>query len=138
MHDRAGIQQGPRPQASTLRRAAMVSGIVLATAATIAWTLCIRVHSEYPPIPRSSLVSFRFDAYEFGVVFQELAIPLALIALYSATGGFRRIVSGESTAGDRLQLYGVLAAAQAVTVGYTLFVDEMATGGLWQRHVDRS
>lgn len=129
MQDRVDTQ-GQRRRRKAFHRIGMVSTIILVTLVTIAWTLHVRLASEYPPVRPPRPGDFGFDSYEFGVVFQELMIPLALIALFSATDGFRRIISGEAATRDRLCLYGALAAAQGVIVSYTYFADEMATFGV--------
>lgn len=129
MQDRIRIHQDQHPRPA-LRRIAAMSGIVFATLAITAWTVSIRLHSQHPAIRPLRPAGFRFHTYEFGVVFQEPAIPLALIALFSSTDSFRRIVSGESTARDVRCLHGVLIADQLVIVGYTYVAGEMATFGV--------
>jgi hypothetical protein len=129
MQDRVDTHQGQRPRPA-LGRVAAVSGIVFATLAIAAWTWFVRLRSQYPAMRRLRPTDFRFGAYEFGVVFQELAIPLALIALFSSADSFRRIVSRESTARDMRRLSGVLIAAQLLIVRYTHVAGEVATFGV--------
>jgi hypothetical protein len=98
-----GIPTHPKP---TFYRISRLGAIFVVTLAAFALALHVRRTSGYPPMPVPSLSDFAFDAYEFGVVFQEIMIPLALIALFSGTDGFRRIVSGESTPRYRFQIFG--------------------------------
>lgn len=130
MHNQVSTQQSARHPTPVLRRIALVGGIVLATLVTIVWALHIRVISQYPPLPPLELADFGFDAYEFGVAFQEAMIPLALIALVSGTDGFRRIVSGASTVRDKLRLFGALTVIQVVIISYTFFTEELVTFGV--------
>lgn len=130
MHDHVSTQQSTRHSRPALRRIALVSGVVLVTLATITWTLHVRLTSQYPPIPLPSLTDFRFDSYEFGVVFQEIMIPLALVSLLSGTDGFRRIVIGASTARDKLVLFGALTLIQVVIISFSFFTEEMSAFGV--------
>ncbi len=112
------------------RRAVPAGIIILATLVTFALAAYTRQISGYPPLSLNDLIKSESGAYEFGVVFQELIIPLALIYLLSNTGAFRRIVSSETKPGDGFKLFAMLTMVQVLSLGYTLLTDELTTFGV--------
>lgn len=98
------------------------SGVILlfTTLIAVALALYIRSLSKLPPLTLAELTAFEFDPYAVGLAVQELAVPIVLIYLFSATSLFRRIINNESTEGDRLNLFGALVLIQLASAGYIL------------------
>lgn len=98
------------------------SGVILLliTLIAIALALYVRSLSKLPPLTLGELTAFEFDPYAVGLAVQELAVPIVLIYLFSATSLFRRIINNETIQGDRLKLFGALVLIQLVSAGYIL------------------
>jgi LytS/YehU family sensor histidine kinase len=112
------------------RRATLIGVIGLLTLVVFAGALYARRASAYPRLSLPGLQAFAFGAYEMGVVFQELVIPLALVSLFSGAAFFQNLVERRASWQDRLELFGVLAVIQLLILNYTtLVIGELATFG---------
>lgn len=114
----------------TLRWITLAGALVLVTLATFVLALYAHQVSEFPPLSLANMINSEFGAYEVGIVFQELLIPLALIYFLSNTGPFRRSVSGEAVPGDMFKIFGMLTIVQILSLNYTLLTDELTTFGV--------
>jgi hypothetical protein len=90
-----------------------------------------RHFSRYPSLSLTDLINLEFGAYEFGIVFQELFIPVALVYLLSSLGFFRRVVGGKAIRRDKLTFFGLLVVIQILSLNYTILTKELATFGVF-------
>ncbi len=105
-----------------LRRAPLITAMLLVTAATLVSALHARQYRAYEPLSLDALTRFEVNPYLIGVSVQALIVPVALVYLLGRTPLFRRIVSGEPNPHDPLRLFGALILLQLLALFYELFV----------------
>jgi LytS/YehU family sensor histidine kinase len=109
----------------------LAGAVCLLTLLAFLGAMVSRRFSGHPPLPLTDLINLEFSAYEFGIVFQELFIPVAFVYLLSSTGVFRRVVGGNATQPDRFTFFGLLVVIQILSLNYTILTEELATFGVF-------
>jgi LytS/YehU family sensor histidine kinase len=113
-----------KPVSERLMKILAILGLTLVA---FAWAL---YSAGVPLASQPGLSPLKFDAYEFGVVFREIAVPLALIYLLSGTEVFQRSIRDQASSSDRWKLFGALVAIQTISIGFSFWADDYVTFGV--------
>jgi signal transduction histidine kinase len=123
-----------RLRSLTRRQFVEISALLLLMLAAVKWALFMRHFLRLPPFSVGDLNRLQFDPFGSGIAMQTVAMPLALLYLFSNTSLFRRTVTGETRSHDKLKLFGSLLVIQLVTLIYNFWIfpifRDMTTVGL--------
>jgi hypothetical protein len=118
----------------TRRQFVEISALLLLTLASLKWALFMRHFLRLPPFSLGDLDQLQFDPFGSGIAMQTVAMPLALLYLFSSTSLFRRTVTGETRSHDKLKLFGALLSIQLVALSFNFWIypvfRDMTTAGL--------
>jgi LytS/YehU family sensor histidine kinase len=93
--------------------------VVTVAALLLAWLARQRL-VPLPPLSLEELTDFAFDPYMLGYIFQAIAVPAALLYLFSNAAAFRRAIGGPPAEGFSWPLFGLLALIQFFVLVYDL------------------